>query len=72
MTDRPTLWQHLRLRAEARRRHAAAQRRLHRQATRVRRQARHDLRDVRRRATTILAVAGARLTELAAQALDRH
>jgi hypothetical protein len=72
MTDHPTLWEHVRLRAEARRRHSTAQRKLHQQVTRTRRQARHDLRDARRRTTTTLAVAGARLTELATQALGHH
>ena len=69
MTGHPTLWEHLRLRAEARLRHSAARRKLHQQVTRTRRQARREQREFRRQTTTIREVAGARLAEFATQAL---
>jgi hypothetical protein len=68
--DTPTtLWQHWLRRAEAGRRRAAAQRKLHRQVDDLLGQARHDLRHARRSGTTALAVARARLTEFAASAI---
>lgn len=55
----------------AARRRETARRRLHQQANRLRRQARHDLRGVRREGRTVLAVAQARLAEIATRTLGR-